>query len=49
MLLARHPLRHVKSELQGRVLTELPLDSGGGNAHYLDLAFWHAFSEILPS
>src|SRR6185436_5690666 len=49
MLLARHPLRHVKSELQGRgVLTELPLGFLGRAeiAHYLDLAFpGHAFSE----
>jgi predicted ATPase/predicted Ser/Thr protein kinase len=49
MLLARHPLRHVKSELQGRgVLTELPLGFLGRAeiAHYLDLAFpGHAFSD----
>jgi predicted ATPase len=49
MLLARHPLRHVKSELQGRgVLTELVLEFLGRAeiAHYLDLAFpGHAFSD----
>jgi predicted ATPase len=49
MQLARHPLRHVKSELQGRgILTELPLEFLGRAeiAHYLDLAFpGHAFSD----